>query len=83
MLTTVEGVYRHGKVELTECPDRAVEESPVIVTFLSTGSVDLRAYGIDAPQASELRDRLTAIAEDWDSPDMAVYDHYNARKPKL
>ncbi len=83
MLTTIEGVYRDGKVELKECPEDALNETPVIVTFLPTGAVDLRKHGMDAPQAAELRDRLATFAEDWDSPEMAVYDHYNARKSKL
>lgn len=79
MLTTVKGVYRHGRVELSECPERTVEETPVIVTFLPTGAEDLRAHGIDAPQAAELRDRLITFAEDWDSPEMAVYDHHDTQ----
>jgi hypothetical protein len=33
MLTTVEGVYRGGRVELAEQPS-AVEDGPVLVTFL-------------------------------------------------
>ena len=33
MLTTVEGVYRAGKIELTETP-KGVAEAPVLVTFL-------------------------------------------------
>jgi hypothetical protein len=80
MLTKIEGVYRHGKVELKERPEHALEDTPVIVTFLPTGAVDLRKHGIDAPQAAELRDRLATFAQDWDSPEMAVYDHYDAHK---
>ena len=83
MLTTVRGMYRHGKVELSERPERAAEETPVIVTFLPTGAEDLRAHGIDEQRAAELRDRLATFAEDWDSPEMDVYDHYDANKPKL
>lgn len=33
MLTTVEGIYREGRVELTEKP-QGVEEAKVLVTFL-------------------------------------------------
>ena len=83
MLTSIEGVYRHGKVELAEPPPNAPEEAPVIVTFLETGAADLRAHGIDEAQAAELRARLTTFAEDWESPDMAVYDQYDAAKSKL
>ena len=38
------------------------------------GPVDLRARGIDEQQAAELRARLGAFAEDWNSPEMDVYD---------
>lgn len=74
MLKSIEGVYRDGKVELLEAPDD-VSESRVIVTFLSSGgSVDLRARGIDEKEAAELRARLQAFAEDWESPLMEAYD---------
>lgn len=73
MLKSIEGVYREGRIELLEIPDDVVE-SRVIVTFLSGGSVDLRARGIDEKQAAELRARLQAFAEDWDSPMMEAYD---------
>lgn len=73
MLKSIEGVYREGKVELLEIPDDVVE-SRVIVTFLSGGSVDLRARGIDEKHAAELRARLQAFAEDWESPMMEAYD---------
>ena len=82
MLTSVEGVYRKGKVELAEQPLNATEESPVIVTFLGPEAIDLRAHGIDEVQAAELRARLATFVEDWDSPEMAVYDHYDAAKSK-
>lgn len=73
MLKSIEGVYREGKVELLEIPDDVVE-SRVIVTFLSGGIVDLRERGIDEKQAAELRARLQAFAEDWESPMMEAYD---------
>jgi hypothetical protein len=74
MLKSVEGIYRDGKVELLETPD-GLEEARVIVTFLPMpASVDLRARGIDEAQASDLRARLGAFAEDWERPDMAGYD---------
>jgi hypothetical protein len=73
MLKSIEAVYRDGKVELLELPDD-VGEARVIVTFLPAGSVDLRARGIDEKQAAELRARLPAFAEDWESPMMEAYD---------
>ncbi len=35
MLTTIEGVYKNGKIELFETPP-GVQESNVVVTFLPT-----------------------------------------------
>jgi hypothetical protein len=46
-------------------------------------SPDLRGRGIDARAAAELRARLERFAEDWDSPEMSVYDHYDAAKSAM
>ena len=84
MLKSVEGVYRDGKIELTEFPGDVRNETRVIVTFLETGHINnLRARGIDEAQAAELRAQLGAFAEEWNSPDMALYDNYDAAKTKL
>ena len=83
MLKSVEGVYREGKVELLEVPDDVSDETQVIVTFLSPKLVDLRKYRIEAEQAAELRDRLAAFAEEWESPEMDVYDDYDTHKAHL
>jgi hypothetical protein len=80
MMTTVPGVYRNGKIELTENPGTAPEGSQVFVTFLSPVHVDLRSLGIDEEQAAEQRWRFAAFAEDWDSPEMDIYDRYDAVK---
>jgi hypothetical protein len=82
MLTTVEGVYRKGHVELAEKPENVPEESRVIVTFLEAAEVDLRARGIDQQQARELRQRLSSFAEEWESPEMDAYDDYDAARSK-
>jgi hypothetical protein len=74
MVKSVEGVYRNGKVDLVEPLDEA-EGSRVIVTWVgSPRPVDLRERGIDESQAADLRRRLPSIAEDWDRPEMTVYD---------
>ena len=74
MWRSVEGVYRDGRVELLE-PAPGDVEARVIVTFLSSGKViDLAERGIDEGQAADLRHRLQAFAEDWDRPEMDVYD---------
>jgi len=75
MLSSVQGVYRDGKVELEEKPADMADETPVIVTFLTRGAIDLKTHGISEAQAAELRSRLAAFAEDWESPEMAVYDN--------
>jgi hypothetical protein len=53
------------------------------VTFLEPQVTDLRARGINEAHAAELRARLATFAEDWDSPEMAVYDEYDAAKSRL
>lgn len=85
MLQAVEGVYRNGKIELLEVP-AASEGMRVIVTFLDSSadqavsvskpnlSIDLESRGISPEQAADLRSRLQTFAEDWDSPEMDVYD---------
>lgn len=80
MHPTIEGVYRDGKVELLEPPPPEVGESRVVVTFLPGPSkVDLKARGIDERQAADLRSRLKSVAEDWDRPEMDVYDEPDPR----
>jgi hypothetical protein len=83
MLRTIGGVYRKGKVELTEVPSDVHEEMRVLVTFLEPQSIDLQARGIDEAEAAELRACLATFAEDWDSPEMAIYDDYDAAKARL
>ena len=83
MLTAVQGVYRRGKVELLKAPSNLREEMPVLVTFLEPDSIDLRAQGIDEPQAVDLRARLATFIEDWASPEMDVYDNYDVVKASL
>ena len=74
MVKSVEGVDRNGKVDLVEPLDEP-EGSRVIVTWVgSPRPVDLRERGIDESQAADLRRRLSSFSEDWDRPEMAVYD---------
>ena len=83
MLTTVEGVYQSGKIELKELPHNVHEGTPVIVTFFPEYPIDLQAHGIDTIQAKELRARLGTFAEDWESSEMDVYNNYDANKTNL
>ena len=83
MLTAIQGIYRDGKIQLTEVPRDVDDDTPVIVTFLTSGIVNLAARGIDEEQAADLRARLTTFAQEWDSPEMDVYDNYDAAKSNL
>lgn len=74
MIRSVEGIFRNGKVELLE-PAPEPEGSRVVVTFIPPRPcVDLHERGIGEVQAADLRSRLRTFAEDWDRPEMDVYD---------
>jgi hypothetical protein len=74
MMRSVEGIFRNGKIELLETPPNA-EEARVLVTFLPEDlRLDLAKRGIDPVAAADLRARFGAFAEDWDRPEMDVYD---------
>ena len=82
-LKSVEGIYRDGKVELLEAPGD-MKESRVIVTFLPQPKViDLRERGIDETEAADMRSGFEGILQDWESPEMDVYDNYDAAKANL
>jgi hypothetical protein len=83
MIKSVEGIYRNGKIELAEVPGDVRDESRVIVTFLDPVRIDLRTRGIDDAQAADLRERLRSFAEDWNSPDMDIYNDYDATKASI
>jgi hypothetical protein len=75
MITSVEAIYRDGKVELLSAPPEHAANSRVFVTFLPPKTADeLATLGITRQQAAEVRARAGAIAEDWDHPGMDVYD---------
>lgn len=60
MLKTVEGVYRNGKIELTETPAE-LTEARVIVTFLPLTSAPTSRQ---PRQPGSARGKLTIITED-------------------
>ena len=80
MLTSVEGIYRDGRVELKESPTDVPEGTWVIVTFVKSSDIDLKAQGIPREQAEVLRTSLSTFTDDWDSPEMSIYDNYDAAK---
>ncbi|MEH2407512.1 hypothetical protein [Nostoc sp.] len=45
--------------------------------------IDLASQGINKAQAEILRSHLAIFAEDWDSPEMSIYDNYDAAKTNL
>lgn len=74
VLQTIEGTYENGAVKLSGEPP-AIDRAKVLVTFLSSDqAVGLAAKGIAPSQAEDLRSRLAAFAEDWNRPEMDVYD---------
>jgi hypothetical protein len=83
MFKSIEGVYRDGKIELVEVPGNVRDDTRVIVTFLEESTVDLQARGIDQAEAADLRAQLSTFAEDWDSPEMSIYDNYDAAKAHI
>ena len=83
MLKSVEGIYRDGKIELVEPPTDVRDDTRVIVTFLGTNYIDLVSRDVGQGQAAGLRARLAAFAEEWDSPEMDIYDDYDSAKAGL
>ena len=72
-MLTIEGTYKNGQVVLEETPADVVE-AKVLVTFLDTKEIDLAERGINQEQAAELRAKFGAITEDWNRPEMDIYD---------
>ncbi len=83
MLTAIQGIYRNGKIQLTEVPPNVRDDTPVIVTFLTVGDIDLSARGIEETHSFPPTLSLTTFAEEWDSPEMDIYDNYDAAKTNL
>lgn len=83
MLTAIQGIYRNGTIQLAEIPQNVSDDTVVIVTFLTSRNINLAERGIDAEQAADLRARLATFAQEWDSPEMDIYDNYDAAKDNL
>ena len=82
MATSIKGTYRDGYVELKEPPAGVPDNTPVIVTFLEPGIVDLRTRGIDQAAALDLSEALSTFS-DRNEPDMALYDDYDASRARV
>jgi hypothetical protein len=72
-MLTIEGTYKNGQVVLEETPTDVIE-AKVLVTFLDTKEIDLAERGINQEQAAELRAKFGTIVEDWNRPEMDIYD---------
>lgn len=67
-------------IELAKLSPAERQEIVRRLSEMDRQAIDLRVRGIDAGSAAELRARLERFAEDWDSPEMAAYDHYDAAR---
>ena len=83
MVTIIEEIYHDGRVELAENPSNAMDGTRVIVTFVGANTIDSASQGIDKAQAEILRTNLATFSEDWNSPEMSIYDNYDAIKANL
>lgn len=85
-MLTIEGVYHNGTIDLSE-PPPVEGDVTVLVTFLTLKpgqtSDETDPHQRDTSQAADLRRRLRTFTEEWDSPEMEVYDHYDAVKSTL
>lgn len=72
-MLTIEGTYKNGHIVLNSQPS-GVEESKVLITFIQPNVVDLQSRGIDKGHAAELRARFGSIVDDWEAPEMDIYD---------
>ena len=80
MLTSFEGLYRNGQIKILDLPTGIPDGTRVIVTFLKTNDIDLESLGINKTEAQILRSSLVTFAEEWDSPEMSIYDNYDVAK---
>lgn len=74
--------HRMSKAEiLDEIPKLKPDERDEIRRKLDElgHAVDLRTRGIGEAQAADLRSRLSTFAEDWNRPEMDIYDEDPAR----
>ena len=78
MLKAIEGVFQDGKVEFLE-PVAELDGTRVVVTFLpdiSRGAApaSLGSSPYDKEHAAALRAKLSTFIEDWDRPEMDIYN---------
>jgi hypothetical protein len=59
-LLTVEGIYKDGRIELTERPDEVGEETRVLVTFLPSAGSTVTHRVDTGPERETLRQQAFA-----------------------
>jgi hypothetical protein len=79
MLKTLWATVRQGKIELVDSGELP-EGIRVLVTLLPDDEIDLKSQGVDREQAEALRTGLATFSEDWNSPEMSIYDNYDSAK---
>jgi predicted DNA-binding antitoxin AbrB/MazE fold protein len=85
MPTVIDAVYEDGVLKPLASADLKNHQR-YRVTLEAVAESDgesLTARGIGEEQAAELRARLEAFAEDWESEEMSIYDDYDAAKSRL
>lgn len=80
MQTTAHGIFRNGRIEFPEAPDGVPDETPAVVTFAIKEAGELEQRGITPEQAAAFRLALGAGMDDWDSPEMDIYNDYDSQK---
>jgi hypothetical protein len=78
MIQSVEGVFRNGRVEISEEPVN-IREARVIVTFLPDAIGPAGGPSFTREEVADLRGKLAAWEEDWNAPGMEAYDDYETR----
>ena len=80
-------VSQDGVLTLENLPLQAGETIEVIILVQpemhERPSIILESRGIDEAQAADLRGRLSTFAEEWESPEMDLYDDYEAAHARL
>lgn len=80
-------VSQDGILTLENLPLQAGETIEVIILVRPEvrphSAITLESRGIDQAQAADLRARLSTFADDWESPEMDIYDDYEAPHARL
>jgi predicted transcriptional regulator len=71
---TSKSIYRDGTVELVKTLTGVNAARVTIALSPRNGCIELQSRGINREQAANLRARLQSFAEDWNCPEMDVYD---------